>query len=198
MALTNIDLCSRALLLLGAETIQSFDEDSVEANTMGNLYEHVYHAALTEKNWGFATKDVALNRLADAPTDLGWLHQFQLPSDCLAIINVLNSSWGRSEYIKQGNLLLSNEPTLNLKYVYTVDESQLPAWFVDYLVHKLAVTALIKVTGVNEDRDRLSADLKRAKSNALKRDEEQNPQRDVMAQARANLIAIRNGGSSSF
>lgn len=193
MTITNIDLCARALTLLGADPIQSFDEGTVEAEVLGNLYTHIYQSLLTEKNWNFATKDASLNQIVDAPTDTNWLYQYQRPTDALKILDAEDQSWRSTKYMPEGDVILSNESVLNLKYIYNVDESNMPPWFVDYLVLKLAVMSCQAITAEYEIRDRLSAELKAARSNAYKQDELEAPQRDVLAQVRANIRAIRFG-----
>ena len=63
-----IDICSRALILVGAEPITSFVDDTSEALIAGNMYEDIARTNLTSTRWRFATNQAILNRLSDAPT----------------------------------------------------------------------------------------------------------------------------------
>ena len=63
-----IDICSRALILIGAEPITSFDDGNNEALVASNMYEDVAQSALVNTRWRFATDQLVLNRLSDAPT----------------------------------------------------------------------------------------------------------------------------------
>ena len=63
-----IDICSRALILVGAEPITSFDDDTTEALIAGNMYEDIARTNLTSTRWRFSTNQAVLNRLSDAPT----------------------------------------------------------------------------------------------------------------------------------
>tara|TARA_R100000353_G_scaffold149288_1_gene107718 strand:+ start:54 stop:317 length:264 start_codon:yes stop_codon:yes gene_type:complete len=65
---TPLDICSRALILIGAEPISSFDDGTTEATVAVNMYEDVVQAALVNSRWRFATNQKIVNRLTDAPT----------------------------------------------------------------------------------------------------------------------------------
>ena len=57
MALTSttanspIDICSRALILIGAEPITSFEDGNTEALVAVNMYEDIARASLVNKRW---------------------------------------------------------------------------------------------------------------------------------------------------
>jgi len=65
---SGIDVCSRALILIGADPITSFDEGTTESTVAVNMYEDVARAALVNSRWRFATNQATLNLLSDAPT----------------------------------------------------------------------------------------------------------------------------------
>ena len=65
---TSIDICSRALILIGAEPITSFDDGNNEALIASNMYEDVARAALVNSRWRFSTNQAVLNRLTSEPT----------------------------------------------------------------------------------------------------------------------------------
>jgi hypothetical protein len=67
-ATTAIDICSRALILIGADPITSFTEDTTEALVASNLYEDVARSQLCRTRWRFATEQAELAAHASAPT----------------------------------------------------------------------------------------------------------------------------------
>ena len=67
MALSSIELCSSALVKLGAEGISSFDDGSAEARVASRLYPLARDALLSTHPWSFATRQTVLARLATAP-----------------------------------------------------------------------------------------------------------------------------------
>ena len=50
-----IDVCSRALILIGAEPIASFGDNTNEALVATNMYEDIARSALVNSRWRFAT-----------------------------------------------------------------------------------------------------------------------------------------------
>lgn len=55
MALSGIEMCSSALVKLGAAGIDSFDDGSAEARVASRLYPLVRDALLSVHPWSFAT-----------------------------------------------------------------------------------------------------------------------------------------------
>ena len=80
MALNSIELCSSALIKLGADSISSFEDGTAEARVAARLYPLVRDAMLCAHPWSFATKKAELARLAGPPaTDFAYA--YQLPND---------------------------------------------------------------------------------------------------------------------
>ena len=68
MAVTKVDIASRALVMVGANPISSFTDNSTEALITNTLYEEVVESTLSECSWRFAMGQKQLSLLADAPT----------------------------------------------------------------------------------------------------------------------------------
>ena len=64
MATTNIDICARALIMIGASPISSFSDDSTEGLVTNNIYEEIVEATLTRHKWRFATGQKQLSLLS--------------------------------------------------------------------------------------------------------------------------------------
>lgn len=137
MALTKFDIISRAMTKLDASTVASFSDGTREAEVAEQLYEGVFHAELTTKQWNFNTSNIQLSQEVATPTDGTWTYQFSKPSDCLLILNIINSNGNSVNYVVEGSKIYSNTDVCYAKYLSTVSESQLPAYFVDLLVAKL-------------------------------------------------------------
>ena len=82
-----IDIASRALVLIGAEPITSFDSSSTEALVATNMYEDTVRAMLSTARWRFATEQSVLNQLSDVPTGRFDIAH-QLPSNLLVLHGV--------------------------------------------------------------------------------------------------------------
>ena len=82
MALSDVALCSRALIRIGAAPITSFADGSVEADIASALFVPVRDGLLSAYAWGFATGQAQLAELAQPPI-ADYTRAFGLPSDYL-------------------------------------------------------------------------------------------------------------------
>jgi hypothetical protein len=87
MANSAVEICSNALLLLGAQTINSFDDESDRATLVSNLWPNALEAILRSHPWNCAIRRVSLAPDAAAP-DFDYSYQFTLPGDCLRKLSV--------------------------------------------------------------------------------------------------------------
>ena len=55
MANSKFDICNKALVLVGANTITSFNESTTESKVANNLYESTLENLLTRCRWRFAS-----------------------------------------------------------------------------------------------------------------------------------------------
>ena len=79
MATTKIDICARALIMIGAQPISSFSDGSTEALVASNIYDDVVEASLTRHRWRFATTQQQLSLLTSAPTGR-YDYAYQVPT----------------------------------------------------------------------------------------------------------------------
>ena len=93
MAVTKIDIASRALIMIGANPISSFTDGSTEALVVNNIYEEIVEATLTRHKWRFATGQKQLSLLSAAPTGR-YEYAYQIPASplCLQIIAVTSNA----------------------------------------------------------------------------------------------------------
>lgn len=142
MATSSVSISSNALILLGDAPISSFNDPGAGAQTASNLYESSYHTLLSMHRWRFATKKAQLSRLSTAPLNQ-WTYQYQIPTDCVAVITV----YPVGDYEIYEDKIYANDASLSVEYVYRVDESQLPLWFAKTMEFYLAMQFAIPVTG---------------------------------------------------
>jgi hypothetical protein len=89
-----VSICRIALSWLGANPIISLEvteDDSLEAQLCKDNYEGARDAVLEEADWTFAMAEARITALVNGPL---WLdgNFFQLPSDCLRVVDVLDTS----------------------------------------------------------------------------------------------------------
>jgi hypothetical protein len=140
---TSISIASNALVLIGDNPISSFTEAGTGAQAAANLYPNAYEQALSEHPWSFATKEAVLSRLSAVPdTRTGFKYAFQLPSDMIRLWKIMDDG----HYAIVNGLLYSSLESLMARYVYKVNESELPAHFVSGLQYRLAADFALLVT----------------------------------------------------
>jgi hypothetical protein len=138
-----IDMSSNALQLLGDDPISSFDDPGTGAQAAGSLYPETYKAILATYPWHFALKEQYLSRLSATPDpETYYQYAFQVPVDCIRIWKVMSYS----RYTIVGRYLYSNQPSLLCRYIYNVDETDLPPHLVKAIEYKLAAELAVPVT----------------------------------------------------
>lgn len=135
-----IEISSNAMILIGANPISSFTEGT-EGLVANALYESTYTAVLSSFRWRFASKQKVLSRLVEEPLH-NYQYQYQLPTDLLVII--------KTEYLADyeiyGDKLYTDQPSLSIDYIYRVEETLLPHYFVKTLEFLLAAQFAIPIT----------------------------------------------------
>lgn len=136
---TRFDICNKALVLVGANIITSFDEATTESTVAGQLYESTLEAMLTRIRWRFATKQLQLSYQATAP--LGrFKSAYQLPADAL-LIHTVTVSGNVITFDRYGDKLYadtSSTDTLICDYTYQTSEAEFPPYFKQCMVFELA------------------------------------------------------------
>jgi hypothetical protein len=167
MALSSIELCSSALVKLGAERISSFEDGSAEARVASLLYPLARDALLSTHPWSFATRQAELAQLTTRPAAT-FAYAYQLPNDYLKALSAGNSGRGRGLVFQILNRQLHTDAeAVVLSYVFRPSEGDFPAYFNAALVARLAAELCLPLTENSSRADRLSrlaeAELKVAK-----------------------------------
>jgi hypothetical protein len=190
MALTKLQIINRSLTRLGAPTITALDGLTREAEVMEQLYDHIFEAILTETTWNFAIKDIELSLTLTTPTDPNYTKQYELPVDYLQTVKFYNVAGGAiTGYARQGSQVLANVTRLFLKYTFKPAETELPAWFINYLVLKLAHNAQEALIGIGTVQDRLFVEISEERIAAYKQDNRELTSVDALAPS--SYVSVR-------
>ena len=163
VANSGIDIASRALVLIGAEPITSFDSSSTEALVATNMYEDTVRAMLSTARWRFATEQAVLSQLSDVPTGRFDIAH-QLPSNLL-VLHGITVNDNLIEFTVYGDKVFSDSTTsdtLVADFTFRADEVDFPSYFSLALQYSLAS---IFATSIARD-DRLMQ-LMETKANQL-------------------------------
>ena len=155
MALSALDIASRALLKLGAQSINGFDDGSTEAELANALYAPVRDAMLSAYPWSFATTQGTLARLATAPI-ADFSYAYQLPDGFLRALSAGLEGRGRGlQYRIIGQSLHTDADNVTLSYIFRIDEAATPPFFDQALIARLAGELCLPLTENTSRSDHL-------------------------------------------
>lgn len=146
MSLNTIGLCSRALVKIGARPITSFNDGSAESEIASLLYGPARDAVLSSYAWSFATKQVELARLTDAPV-ADYAYAYQLPNDFLRALSAGSGGRGRGLRFRiYRNTLQTDADSVILTYIFRPEEENCPPYFDMAVIARLACEFCIPLT----------------------------------------------------
>jgi hypothetical protein len=149
MALSDIALCARAMVMIGASPVSSFDEDSAEAETARLLYPAIRDGMLAGYPWRFAARGCWLARLAMGddgrdPKDGSAL--FALPRDFIRLLSLENDGGTITRFEVRDRAVSCSADAAYLEYVARLAEGSFPAWFDLALIARLAAEFCLPLT----------------------------------------------------
>ena len=146
MAFSDLDLCSQALVRLGAAPIGSFTDGSAEATVANRLYALVRDALLSTHPWTFSIRQTALST-TEAPQSGDYAFRLTLPADCLRVISAGSGGSQRGlDYRVQGHSIFADARSLTVSFQQRIAESDFPPFFAAALVARLAAEFCLPVT----------------------------------------------------
>ena len=91
---TDTSIVSDACVIIGSEPINSFDEETVEAEAARAVYQTAYESLLRYRPWSFATKQIRPARLdlpitrQDRRLDSGYMFAYRIPGTVISILDL--------------------------------------------------------------------------------------------------------------
>lgn len=152
-----VDIAARALTLIGANPISSFDDTSTEATVANNMYEDVARSSLCMSRWRFATNQKVLNLLSDAPTGR-FDRAYQLPSDML-MLHAMTVNDLVVEYTVYGDKAYADTSEADqvvADYTFRAEENTWPSYFtlaVEYQLASIFAAAIARDDGLMKMMD---------------------------------------------
>lgn len=144
---TEISICSKALVLIGGDEINSFSDASREAKVCGELYPLILEDQLTRHPWVFSQVMTTLTRLEDEPL-FDYDYAYLLPSNMMQFSRIEHAA----AYEIYENKLYTNLSEVNAVYQIKPQEHYFPPYFVRLLVYDLAGDFSM---ALQEDKDKM-------------------------------------------
>jgi hypothetical protein len=172
MATSETEICNIALGHLGEAPITSLDEDSKAGRACKLHYELTRDEVLRSHRWNFAKDRETLSEIAEAPA-FRWGHQFQLPADCLRVLEFNDSEigdWISDQYEIEGRALLTDSDEARIVYIKReIDVSLYDSLFVQALALKLAIILSEQIRGTTSKTAELTQAFERLAGPLAKR-----------------------------
>lgn len=148
-AKTDIEVAQRAMVLVGMEPLSSFTEATDEALVMNTSYEDIVEDCLAQNNWNFATGQIQLSRLADAPVDR-WDAAYVMPTEPAVIqvqtVTIEDAVQQYDIYERYIYLNANENDRVVLNYIFRVDTQYWPPAFTLWVIYRLASILALSVT----------------------------------------------------
>jgi len=139
---TPLEICQKAVALIGANKPESFDDGTVEGEMCQDVYSDLLKTMLSGRPWSFATKKVELNKSAEV-SELGLSNVFILPTEVIKIF----TDGDCLDYELLAGKLHTNSDRVFLKYAYMPNETFMSADFIQALKYGIASEINLPVTG---------------------------------------------------
>jgi hypothetical protein len=181
MTITTTDVANLALLKLGDKTVDLLtdisDVTKKSARAINTLFVPLRDDMLRQHPWNFAMRRAQLvASVLDAP-DFGFTYLFDLPDDYLR----LKSLETRCKFTLEGRTILSDEETLDIVYIGTVDDpTEWDPLFLEAFVTRLAAEAAFSISGSPNVGPRLMEDYKDKMQKAKTVDAQENYSEDFI------------------
>lgn len=122
-AASEVQICNRALQLLGATRITSLLQDSVNARACSTAYESIRDAELRAHRWNFAIARASLAADSVAPT-WGRANSYQLPADFLKLIPLYpEDEFQTKDWVIEGQKIVTDDGApLYIRYIKKVTD----------------------------------------------------------------------------
>lgn len=149
MADTDITICNGALGRLGVSSITNFTDDD-KSKICGAIYPKYANMLLSMYPWHFARKKSGALSTTTAPDNV-YTYAYSLPADLLTVHTAYNSGEVGAIPLSRGfeifaNTIHTDETSLYVDYIYTVDEDLWPDYFQVFAMTALASVLAIPIT----------------------------------------------------
>lgn len=145
---SEVDICNKALLSLGADQIISLDDPSNEASLCKQLYADLRDAVLQAHDWSFAIERVNLPKAGTDPT-FRYANAFPLPARVLFVmeVNKVEANDPTRDWQVEDDNIVTNDIACAAKLLRQVaDTSKFSPLFVQALQARMAADMAIPLT----------------------------------------------------
>lgn len=140
---TKVAICSSALLMVNADEITSFEDETREARLCASLYETTLENVLQMHPWRFSINQVVLAQLTETP-EFDFDYAYQLPSNTLRVIGIDNTTLPYKIY---EDMIYSDATSMKAEIQFRPNETEFPSYFRRTLELEMAKTLSLALLG---------------------------------------------------
>lgn len=153
MALADkVDIANLALQNIGiSTTIESFTENSNEAQTINRAYDQARRVALEAFDWGFARARITLTQHAEDAPATDWAYRYQYPTGAIIVRRLTNPLGPKNDKVPFAIEVLPDDEQKTIvtdledaEAVYTADISNTEL-FSEHFVESLAAQIAVRI-----------------------------------------------------
>jgi hypothetical protein len=186
---TDISICNTGLLLIGADEIESFDDETREARICAATYETTKNEILQSSPWLFTKQQIDLARTASTPI-MDFKYEYQIPSGTLRIFY---KDTLRNDYEVFQDKLFTDDDAVTIVRQIDPGEENYPAYFV-----RLLEFAMAEILAASVGQDETTSKLFNGKKNEQMRKargiDSQNQKNRRFNEGQLRLTAVRSDG----
>lgn len=154
MPFSQVQIVNKALVKVGSQRVVAITDDVKQARTMAAIWDMQRDVELAAHAWSFAIKKADLPALAAAPTASVFGKAFQLPTDCLKLVEI-GSFWsmyypseGGEFFERVGSTIECDEASpLRIRYIRRVtNPGEFGEMFAEALACRLAAEVSLDET----------------------------------------------------
>lgn len=143
---SRVSIANLALTVLAADRITTLEDNSENARRLTAVYDYCLEDTLRIHPWNFAIQRQQLARLSTTPT-FGYDYEFQLPGDCLRVIEVNDGTNLITSFKVEGRKILTDYDSISIKYIGNItDPNQYTSQFIFVLAARLAAELAYPIT----------------------------------------------------
>ena len=143
---SNVSIANLALTVLGADRITSLADNNENARRITAIYDACLEDVLRAHPWNFAIVRQQLALLASTPA-FGYDYEFQIPGDCLRVIEVNDGSSLITDFKVEGRKILCDYDSISIKYIANItDPNQYTSQFIFVFSTRLAAELAYAIT----------------------------------------------------
>lgn len=184
-----VSICSDALLMLGANPINSFTEGSAGARLASNLYPRRKLAMMRSHPWNCLMKRVMLAPETTTPA-FDYTAQYVMPVDCLRVWQV-----GRDgeaiDFKVEADRILAEGTALPLLYIANLDEGLWDDLLIEAMTLRMKALMAYAITKSQAVADTAAQEAERSFRMAKTVDGQENPPQTL---GESNILTARMTG----